>query len=367
MTTKADIRAEAETLFAAFRAAGAVPVEADILLPAETLLDLYGEDIRARAYVTNDPLRGEMMLRPDFTVPVVQAHMAHGADPARYCYLGEVFRKQDHRGPRANEYMQVGFELFDRTAPEAADAEVFALFAGLLAPLGLRAATGDIGILMAAVRGLSTSERRKAALLRHVWRPKRFRQLLDRFSGRAPVPDARARLLERLASDTPEALIEAAGNFVGLRSVEEIAARAQALIEDAATPALAAPEAALLYDLLSLQAPARAALTHLRGITPMLPAIAPAVDRFAARLDALAGRGVDTATLPFEASHGRTSLEYYDGFVFSFHAADPALPPVASGGRYDALTGVLGQGQSIPAVGGVIRPGLVARLKGGAQ
>ena len=73
MTSRVAIRAEAEALFAAFRAAGAVPVEADILLPAETLLDLYGEDIRARAYVTSDPLRGEMLLRPDFTVPVVQA------------------------------------------------------------------------------------------------------------------------------------------------------------------------------------------------------------------------------------------------------------------------------------------------------
>ena len=49
MTPKAAIRAEAERLFAAFQAAGAVPVDADILLPAETLLDLYGEDIRARA------------------------------------------------------------------------------------------------------------------------------------------------------------------------------------------------------------------------------------------------------------------------------------------------------------------------------
>ena len=366
MTSKAAIREQAEILFAAFRATGAVPVEADILLPAETLLDLYGEDIRARAYVTADPLRGEMMLRPDFTVPVVQAHMAHGAEPARYCYLGEVFRKQDHLGPRASEYLQVGYELFDRTAPEQADAEVFALFSRLLADLSLRPATGDIGILMAAVRGLSTSDRRKAALLRHIWRPRRFRALLDRFAGRAPVPEARARLLERLASDTPEALIAAAGTFTGLRGTDEIAARATALIEDAATAPIAAPEAALLYDLLSLQAPARAALAHLRGITPMLPAIAPAVDRFAARLDALDARGIDTVALPFEASHGRTSLEYYDGFVFSFHAADAALPPVASGGRYDALTAVLGQGRSIPAVGGVIRPGLVAALKGAA-
>lgn len=364
MTQKAAIRAEGERLFAAFRDAGALPVEADILLPAETLLDLYGEDIRARSYVTRDPLRGEMVLRPDFTVPVVQVHMAHGADPARYCYLGEVFRKQDHLGPRASEYLQVGFEVFDRTAPEAADAEVFALFADLLAPLGLRAATGDIGILLAAVRGLTTTPRRKAALLRHIWRPRRFRALLDRFAGRSPVPDARARLLERLASDTPQALIAAAGSFIGLRAPEDIAARAAALIEDAEAAPIAAPEAAMLYDLLTLQAPARAALAHLRGITPLMPAIEPAVDRFANRLAALADRGVDVATLPFEASHGRTTLEYYDGFVFSFHAADPALPPVASGGRYDALTAVLGQGRSIPAVGGVIRPGLVAHLRG---
>jgi len=364
MTEKPAIRAEAERLFARFQAAGAVPVDADILLPAETLLDLDGEDIRARAYVTSDPLRGEMMLRPDFTVPVVQAHMAHGADPARYTYMGEVFRAQAHLGARASEYLQVGFELFDRAAPEAADAEVFALFAQTLAPLGLRPATGDIGILMAAVQGLSTTPPRKAALLRHIWRPARFRALLDRFAGRVALPEARARLLDHLASAPPEVLIAAAGPAIGLRSAEAIAARARALLADAGVAPLAAPEAALLYDLLALQAPATAALTHLRGITPLLPAIEPAVDRFAKRLDALATRGIDVGTLPFEASHGRTTLEYYDGFVFSFHASDPALPPVASGGRYDALTAVLGQGRSIPAVGGIIRPGLVVALRG---
>ncbi|NJM84425.1 MAG: ATP phosphoribosyltransferase regulatory subunit [Tabrizicola sp.] len=262
MTSKAAIRAEAERLHAAFVAAGALPVEADVLLPAETLLDLYGEDIRARAYTTHDPLRGEMMLRPDFTVPVVQAHMAHGADPARYSYLGEVFRKQDRRSERASEYLQVGFELFDGAAPEAADAEVFALFQGMLADLSLRPATGDIGILMAAVRGLNTTDRRKAALLRHIWRPIRFRALLDRFCGRAAPPAARLRLLEKLAAGSFEELIAEAGSFVGLRSGAEIAARSAALLEDAASTPIAAPEAALLYDLLSLEAPAAAALAQ---------------------------------------------------------------------------------------------------------
>lgn len=364
MTDRATIRAEAEALFAAFQAAGALPVEADILLPAETLLDLYGEDIRARAYVTQDPLRGEMMLRPDFTVPVVQAHMAHGADPARYTYMGEVFRKQDHLGPRASQYLQVGYEVFDRAAPEAADAEVFALFSQTLAPLGLRAATGDIGILLAAIHGLSTTPRRKAALLRHVWRPRRFRALLDRFAGRAPMPQARANLLQRLGADAPEALMAAAGSFIGLRAPEDIAARARALIEDAQAAPIITAEAEMLDALLSLQGCAAAALDQLREIAKSMPAIAGAVARFARRLDALTARGIDVTRLPFEASHGRSTLEYYDGFVFSFHAADPALPPVASGGRYDALTAVLGQGRSIPAVGGVIRPGLVAVLKG---
>lgn len=356
MATKAEARIVAEALFAALLAVGAVPVETDILQPAGTLLDLYGEDIRARAYVTQDPLRGEMMLRPDFTVPVVQMHMAGGAEPARYAYMGEVFRKQDTPGARKSEYLQVGYEVFDRDDPTGADAEVFALFSSLLEPLSLRAATGDLGILMAALRGLATLETRKAALLRHVWRPARFKALLDRFGGLTPVPPQRAALLAGGGkADIP---------LVGLRSEAEIAARIAALAEDAAAPAISGEEVALLDQLMDLTALAPEALAQLQDIATHLPAIVPAVARMAERLDALDARGVDVTTLAFEASHGRTTLEYYDGFVFSFHAEDPTLPPVATGGRYDAVTRVLGGGREIPAVGGVIRPGLVTDLGG---
>jgi len=47
MPDKPAVLAEAARLRALFEAAGAVPVEADVLQPADTLLDLYGEDIRA--------------------------------------------------------------------------------------------------------------------------------------------------------------------------------------------------------------------------------------------------------------------------------------------------------------------------------
>ena len=191
MPTRAQILEKAAALRAGFERAGAIPVETPVLQPAETLLDLYGEDIRARAYVTSDALRGEQMLRPDFTVPVVQMHMRDGAEPARYTYAGEVFRRQEEDEDRANEYIQVGYEIFDRSNVAAADAEVFALITSALNGLNLRAATGDIGVLMAAVGGLNTTDRRKTALMRHIWRPQRFRAVLDRVAGPRLRPGSR--------------------------------------------------------------------------------------------------------------------------------------------------------------------------------
>ena len=359
MPQKAKIRARAAELRAMFEEVGASPVETSLLQPAEVLLDLYGEDIRARAYVTSDALRGEQMLRPDFTVPVVQMHMEHGAEPARYTYAGEVFRRQEDDPSKPNEYAQVGYEVFDRENPAAADAEVFALIRKGLGDLELRAATGDIGILKAAVSGLNTTERRKAALLRHIWRPRRFRALLERFSGRTTPPPSRIALL---ANESPMAHEFAR---IGLRSDAEIAARIEALHEDANAAPISAGEVELIEAILNVREKLPYALEHLRDIAVDMPAITEAVYTLKDRMEALSARGVDVTALEFEGSYGRTSMEYYDGFVFGFYAeARPDLPPVATGGRYDALTRVLGQGREIPAVGGVIRPGLLLDLEG---
>ncbi|ATQ55786.1 ATP phosphoribosyltransferase regulatory subunit [Paracoccus yeei] len=352
--TKRAKQAIGQQILAAFRAAGAVEVAPDILLEAETLLDLYGEDIRARAYVTQDPIRGEMMLRPDFTVPVVQMHMRNGAEPARYCYLGEVFRKQDHgdtrpEHPRDNEYLQAGFELFARD-PDA-DAEVFALFHSILKPLDLQATMGDMDLLMDAVRALPLSGARRAALLHHIWRPKRFAKALARFA----------------APSAPRRFEASAAPWNGLRSREEMQARIARLQADAAETPLPAIWAERLQRLFTVDAPAPQALADLRALATEIPDIAEAVDRLARNLALLSARGIDVGAIRFDASHGRHTMEYYDGMTFSFVAPGRAdWPPVASGGRYDALAAVLGQaqGRSIPAVGGIIRPGLVHELGG---
>ena len=93
--------------------------------------------------------------------------------------------------------------------------------------------------------------------------------------------------------------------------------------------------------------------------------MAPALGRLERRLEALAKRGVNANELPFDATFGR-SLEYYDGFVFEFRAADPSIPPLGGGGRYDALTAELESAAGSTAVGGVVRPEAIIAAEAGA-
>ena len=312
------------------------------------LLDLYGEDIRARAYVTPDPLRGEQMLRPDFTVPVVQRHMAESAEPARYTYAGPVFRHQDSDNGRAAQSEQVGYEVFDSGPADAIEVEVFALFHQILAPLGVTASTGDVGLLVAVIEGLTTSDARKAALRRHIWRPSRFQALLARFAQPVGLKD-----------------LGAGGQQIGLRNASDVELRLLQLADEAAAPPIPQHEIEALNDLFEIKGHLPEAFAQLQALARRLPAIVSAVDHMALRITALTSAGVDVSQIGFEAAYGLTAMEYYDGFVFGFYAQHVGWPPVASGGRYDALTRVLGQGRDVPAVGGIIRPELSLRLSRG--
>lgn len=359
---------EIDRLLGVFLRTGALRVEPAALQPSEVLLDLYGEDIRARAFVTADD-GAEMMLRPDFTVPIVRLHMNAGAEPARYVYCGPVWRRQEAGSVRAREYLQAGFELFQGGDPASGDAEVMTLILAALGDAPVDLMTGDMGLILAAIDALATSQARKAALRRHVWRPAKFHALLRRYGvEQADLSARRADLLAAQASGGIEEFARSAGHVLGLRGLGDIAARAGRLAAEAATPPLSVGEVDLLEAVLGVADMSDRALARFRDLARDVPALTPAVERFAARLDALEATGIAVGTLPFEASFGRTSMEYYDGFVFGAVARDrPDLPPIASGGRYDALTRVLGRGQGIPAVGGIIRPEALLSLREGAS
>lgn len=346
-----------------FASAGAAMVEPETLQPADLMLDVYGEDIRARAYLVQDPVAGELCLRPDFTVPVARVHMQEGADPARYAYHGLVWRRQDPKSLRPNEYLQAGIELIGGADPASDDAEVFTLIRDALGDQVGSVVTGDLSVVFAVIDSVVTTEARRAALRRHVWRPARFQALLERFSN-PPQQSAHRRALLEADNQRRAKMIAGAGRFVGVRSETEIIARAGILAEDAATPPLSVEARQIIERVLSVKGRTDTAVDTLRDLK--LPAMAPALDRISRRIEALGARGVDAAALPFDAAFGR-ALEYYDGFVFEFSARRPGLPPLGGGGRYDALTAILGQGAGSTAVGGVVRPEAIVACMGDAE
>ncbi|MFZ0524752.1 MAG: ATP phosphoribosyltransferase regulatory subunit, partial [Xanthobacteraceae bacterium] len=158
----------AQALAASYVRAGYARIDPPVLQPAEPFLDLSGEDIRRRMFLTTDPDGRELCLRPDLTIPVSRDYLAspQAGKPAGFCYLGAVFR---HRERAAAEFMQAGIESFGRHDKAAADAEMLSL--------GLEATTqysvgapeiriGDVGLFSAFVAALDLAPAWKRRLIK---------------------------------------------------------------------------------------------------------------------------------------------------------------------------------------------------------
>src|SRR5262252_7196664 len=168
LSTGAAPDARAQALLASFERAGYERVAPAILQPAEPFLDLSGEDIRKRMYLTTDPQGHELCLRPDLTIPVSRHYLASAAAgrPQGYCYLGPVFRHRE-RGP--SEFLQAGIESFGRTDTAAADAEMLALALDAVKQYGPTKPDirmGDVGLFSALIAALDLAPAWKRRLIR---------------------------------------------------------------------------------------------------------------------------------------------------------------------------------------------------------
>ena len=116
--------------------AGLNEIKVPSLLTASDLIDLYGEDLKLRAYTTSDPVKGEQVLRPDFTLPILLKHLRGNSLRARYFYSGNVWRRQNFKSVIPNEQYQMGFEFFDdkKINSTSLDVEAFLLINKNLGP-----------------------------------------------------------------------------------------------------------------------------------------------------------------------------------------------------------------------------------------
>ena len=355
-----DVRAQA--LLDAYERAGYARVAPAILQPAEPFLDLSGEDIRQRLYLTTDAQGREFCLRPDLTIPVVRHYLAsaQAGRTANFCYLGPVFRQW---GTSAGEFLQAGIESFGRADKAAADAEMLALALEATAHYGMEpdVRLGDVGLFSALIAALDLAPAWQRRLIKHFNHKSSLAHDLDRLvlSGTNARPEYQG-VLAALAGSDPKAaralvtdLLSIAGiTTVGGRSVAEIADRFLEQAALGAATSLPRDIRALIERFLAITGDPDQALAELAALASDAKIdLAPALDLFESRAGFLAAREIDVARIRFATALGR-GFDYYTGMVFELH--DPsgrADSQVVAGGRYDGLPSLLGAGAPIPAVG----------------
>jgi ATP phosphoribosyltransferase regulatory subunit len=359
--SRAETLVSARSLISAYEQAGYARVHPAILQLAEPFLDLSGEDIRARMFLTAGRSGEELCLRPDFTIPVSRDYLASAAAgrPQGYCYLGPVFRD---RGTLPGEFLQAGIESFGRTDTAVADAETLALGLAATAHFGRKSPaimTGDVGLFTALVSALDLAPAWKRRLVKDFNRKASLAQDLERLTLHAPNGKADYQgVLAALAGSDPKAahalvtdLLSIAGiSAVGGRSVGEIADRFLEQSTLGASATLPRDTHDLVVRFLAIGGNPQDAATAMRKLAKEgRLALDAALDLFESRNAAMKQRGIDPTRIAFSCAFGR-GMDYYTGFVFELRdgAGDE---PLVAGGRYDDLLTRLGAPSPIPAVG----------------
>lgn len=356
--------ARAEALVASYERAGYTRVSPAMLQPAEPFLDLSGEDIRRRMYLTVAPDGEEYCLRPDLTIPVSREYLASSSsgNPGGYSYLGPVFR---HRTDGPTEFLQAGIESFGRADKAAADAEMLALGLEATAHYGLATADiqiGDVALFASFIAALDLPAAWKRRLVKDFNRKSNLAQDLDRLvlGGNNARPEYQGVLAALAGSDPKGAralvtdLLSIAGiNAVGGRTVGEIAERFLEQSALGASTRLPREVRTLIERFLAIQGnpdDAAAALRALANEANMLPALDTVLDHFESRTGFLEARGIDVKRVQFSTSFGR-GFDYYTGLVFELTDPKRTGDPLVAGGRYDELLSRLGAARPAPAVG----------------
>jgi len=364
VTTVKQPDARAETLLSSYERAGYVRVAPAMLQPAEPFLDLSGEDIRRRMYLTTAPDGDEFCLRPDLTIPVSRDYLASRAagKPAGFCYLGPIFR---HRADGPAEFLQAGIESFGRSDKAAADAEMLSLGLEATAHYGIASPDiqiGDVALFAGLVAGLDLPPAWKRRLIKDFNRKSNLAQDLDRLvlGGNNARPEYQGVLAALAGSDPKGAhalitdLLSIAGiNAIGGRSVGEIAGRFLEQSALGASARLPRDVRDLIERFLAIQDNPDGAAATLRALAKdanMMPALAPALDQFERRTGFLEARGIDVKLVRFSTAFGR-GFDYYTGLVFELTDPERTGDPLVAGGRYDDLLTRLGASDPIPAVG----------------
>jgi ATP phosphoribosyltransferase regulatory subunit len=351
-------------LAALFEPTGYMRADPALLQPADIFLELSGEDIRRRLFLTYDGTGREFCLRPEFTIPVARAYLADmpNSMPANYWYCGPVFR---HRAQGSGEFLQGGIESLGRSDRAAADAETLDLALQACHALGVTQpsiAVGDVGLLGAFLEALQLPPDTMRRLRRRLASGQNPAEFLaepeaDNVSG---VGDYGGLLgaLEGIDKQQARAFVEDVLSIAGLenvggRSISDIAERFLAKVERGQSD-LSGEKAGLIGAFLALGGhPDEVSAKARRLCQDAGIGIDAALDEFDTRTGFMAARGIAVETLKATTAFTR-NMDYYTGFVFEVTQPEPRHGQpgaLVAGGRYDKLLTRLGASEPLPAIG----------------
>jgi ATP phosphoribosyltransferase regulatory subunit len=347
---------DAEALLSLFGREGFERIEPRILQPADAFVELSGEDIRRRIFVTQDADGAEWCLRPEYTIPVCRHYLAAGGrEPAAFSYCGPVFRL---RHGETGEFTQGGIESIGRRDATAADAEVIGLALEGLAALGIEAPAvrvGDVGLLHALLDGLDLSPLARRRAMRAVAAGRPLDAAAD--PEEAGLSE-HAGLLAAIEGQAPQAARAFVEDVLAIAGIAPVGGRTPAEIAErflarAGRRAGGMPERAreTLGRYLRVRGDPDEAAVAIRSLAADAGLdLGQALDLFEERTGFMAARGLDVSAFRFAADFAR-NLDYYTGFIFEASAGEGDGTPLAGGGRYDRLLRHLGAPSPIPAVG----------------
>jgi len=346
-------------LLSEFAARKTERVDTPVIQPAEPFLDIAGEDLRRRIFMTESETGASLCLRPEFTIPVCLRHIESATGtPKRYAYLGEVFRQRREGG---SEFYQAGIEDLGDINIAAADAraigDAISVLERVVPGKRLSVTLGDQAVFEAVVQALGLPLGWQKRLIHAFGNMSQLEALLASLVSPQFVAGLSDEVAHLIAADDEAALVahidatmQATGYSTNAsRSPQEIARRlkeklilSETRLDDAAFR--------VLEEFLSLNVPLINASAALAGFADAAGLkLGNALARFDGRVAALANAGVDLALIDYRAAFGRP-LDYYTGLVFEIGVQGTAAV-LAGGGRFDKLMTFLGAKERIPAVG----------------
>ena len=369
--TKSSIHINPDHITQYFIDKGFARAEPNMIIPADTVVNHMGEDIRRRLLITTSPDGKEHCLRPDFTLPLVLENIKNSElNAKKYVYDGFAFRFPASTEISRNcpEFRQIGIEDFGSKDFIETEVSVLNYTLKVLDKVNFsdyNVLLGDVSIFYAILDKINISSSYKDRIKRLFWRGDN--DIISNLNIDRPKLTRRQKKLEELDPiskikfrkdylNTKDLISDISGSdklhIFGGRDPEDIINNYIEKKEIIDAQTIDKNTSSMLSNFLSIDCSAILASETLTSFAKSYNLdLDQEIESLDKRFKLLNEDKPFLDSARFQTSLGRR-VEYYTGLIFEIRSNKMKdLGPIAIGGRYDNFFTDLGSPVKVPAVG----------------